>query len=173
MDRKLIKTYINELFQSYRRGTISNVQGQNVIHHGDFIRTQTASRLGGYPVKIAGDAACAVVVGKNNQILAVSRPNDPTDFGFPGGMIEDGEDPATAALRELAEETGVQGHSPVQLASLRGSDGRKVHFYACEGEGEVGTDEHGIVKWVSPDELLAGQFGNEARIILSLIGLHI
>ena len=40
---------------------------------------------------------------------------DPEKWGFPGGGIEDDEDPEAAAHRELAEETGVTVADSLQL----------------------------------------------------------
>ncbi len=37
---------------------------------------------------------------------------------LPGGVIEPGEDPTTAAVRELAEETGYRGGAPVVLGKV-------------------------------------------------------
>jgi 8-oxo-dGTP diphosphatase len=53
-------------------------------------------------------AAIAVVV-RDTQVLLVRRANPPDAglWGFPGGRIDPGEPLFDAAIRELAEETGV------------------------------------------------------------------
>lgn len=56
-------------------------------------------------------ATCLVVVNTQKQILLVKRSVEPK-IGFwclPGGYIELGETPEQAALRELKEETGING----------------------------------------------------------------
>ena len=72
----------------------------------------------GTPVTIANDsefqqfardyrqigAAGGIVVNERQQVLMIYRLDN---WDFPKGKIEEGEDPATAALREVAEETGL------------------------------------------------------------------
>ena len=53
--------------------------------------------------------ANAVVVTQNNEIVLVKQyryPVDAVTLELPGGVINDGEDPMVAALRETQEETG-------------------------------------------------------------------
>jgi 8-oxo-dGTP pyrophosphatase MutT (NUDIX family) len=53
--------------------------------------------------------ANAVVVTPNNEIVLVKQyryPVDAVTLELPGGVINDGEDPMLAALRETQEETG-------------------------------------------------------------------
>jgi 8-oxo-dGTP pyrophosphatase MutT (NUDIX family) len=53
--------------------------------------------------------ANAVVVTPNNEIVLVKQyryPVDTVTLELPGGVINDGEDPMVAALRETQEETG-------------------------------------------------------------------
>ena len=55
------------------------------------------------------DWANAVVVTPNNEIVLVKQyryPVDAVTLELPGGVINDGEDPMVAALRETQEETG-------------------------------------------------------------------
>lgn len=54
-----------------------------------------------------------VIARRDGAVLLVKRTADPhrLHWGFPGGGVEWGESFVTAALRELAEETGLTGHS--------------------------------------------------------------
>lgn len=44
------------------------------------------------------------------QVLLVSSKKDPCVWLVPGGGLEAGEEPTTAAKREAWEEAGIQGH---------------------------------------------------------------
>jgi predicted NUDIX family NTP pyrophosphohydrolase len=53
---------------------------------------------------------------------------------IPKGMIEPGEVPAEAALREFAEETGTRLDAvPFPLATVRQAGGKRVEAFAAEG----------------------------------------
>ncbi|MGC9152457.1 MAG: NUDIX hydrolase [Vulcanisaeta sp.] len=51
------------------------------------------------------------IVIKSDEILLIRRGAEPNrgKWSIPGGMVEAGEDPESAVLRELREETGVDG----------------------------------------------------------------
>ena len=79
-------------------------------------------------------AAALAVVVRGERLLLVRRSNRPDagKWGFPGGKIEPGETIAAAALRELAEETGVAAEAGDILTALdvirRGEDGILHHY---------------------------------------------
>jgi predicted NUDIX family NTP pyrophosphohydrolase len=54
---------------------------------------------------------------------------------IPKGALEAGEDPAEAALREFAEETGTRlTATPLALATVRQAGGKWVEAFAVEGD---------------------------------------
>jgi predicted NUDIX family NTP pyrophosphohydrolase len=55
----------------------------------------------------------------------------------PKGLVEGGEDPLAAAVREFEEETGIRPEGPfVPLGSVRQKAGKLVHAWAWEGEAD-------------------------------------
>ena len=122
--------------------------------------TSTGSRL--YPDRPF--LAASVAVFRDGRVLLAERVNPPSanTFSLPGGLVESGETLAEAALRELAEETGVVArilgfNDHVQVVE-REPDGRVVrHFVVASfvaewvsGEGTIGPEARQIA-WVRPD----------------------
>lgn len=104
--------------------------------------------------------AGVMLIIKDGLILSISRRNDKTKFGLPGGKCEENETPADAAIRETAEETSVlvsecewiytreePRHSP------EGQDFECHCFYAHKWQGEPTNSEEGEVKWLTVKEL--------------------
>lgn len=111
----------------------------------------------------------AAIIWRNNgagkEYLAVQRPEGTIHAGwweFPGGKIEQGEAPATALVRELAEELGIQAHKPHFWQSLRHSyaataldPARQVHlhfFHVTDFDGTPQAQEGQQLRWVHPEQ---------------------
>ena len=63
------------------------------------------------------------------------RNKDAGAWMIPKGMVEAGEEPAEAALREFEEETGTRLTSvPFPLATVRQAGGKMVEAFAVEGD---------------------------------------
>ena len=63
------------------------------------------------------------------------RNRDKGAWMIPKGMIEPGEAPADAALREFEEETGARVTTmPFALATVRQAGGKMVKAFAAEGD---------------------------------------
>ena len=63
------------------------------------------------------------------------RNKDVGSWMIPKGMVEPGEAPAEAALREFEEETGTRVATvPFPLATVRQAGGKQVEAFAVEGD---------------------------------------
>ncbi|WP_436764375.1 NUDIX domain-containing protein [Streptosporangium sp. V21-05] len=62
--------------------------------------------LGHWGEQQAADAIVTLSIGGTRRVLLVDRDDD-HGWAVPGGYVEPGEDPLAAAVRELAEETGL------------------------------------------------------------------
>ena len=99
-------------------------------------------------------AAAIAVVVRGGRLLLVRRSHKPDAgrWGFPGGKIEPGETVIAAALRELAEETGVAAEAGEVLTAVDviRRDGDTTHHYVLvavlcswrHGEGIPASDAH-------------------------------
>ena len=108
------------------------------------------------PNEVYGAAA---VILKDGKILAVSRKDDPTDFGLPGGKVNPSESPEDACIRELREETGLVATELREIYTGVDDNGKLAKaFLILDYYGEIHSSEEGKVRWVNRDVLLEGSF---------------
>ncbi len=102
--------------------------------------------------------------GENGlQVLLITRGFPPWQgrLAFPGGFVDIGEDPERAVIRELYEETGVEGRDPVMFA-VRGDPDRdpRKHivsiFYLVKVDADANPlagDDASHAEWIDLSEL--------------------
>lgn len=165
--RDLIKEVIDGSMRGSRRFDVSPI-----LRYGDALKPWASKPTDKQdPTEDHPKAACVLVVARDGRILAVSRKDDPNDYGLPGGKVEDQEDPADAAARELKEETGLVANSLNPVFSALDDDGYLVSTFACEISGQIDTEEQGLIRWVSPATLLNGSFGSYNAQLFNHLGM--
>lgn len=123
----------------------------------------TASRL---PTSVC------VVILRNDAVLAVSRRDDHSQYGFPGGKLEPGESPEAGAVRETKEETGLD----VDMTALQHLYDGKVKdrlvrtFLAPDPGGDVVQSPEGVVVWVGWHSLVTGPFAAYNAAVRQALG---
>jgi 8-oxo-dGTP pyrophosphatase MutT (NUDIX family) len=104
--------------------------------------------------------SAAVYAVRDGQIAIVERAGGAM-VGFwtiPGGMVDPGEDPQTAGVRELQEESGLVPTGPVEyLTALPlqayGFDILRFNYVAECASGEIQiSHEHSAGHWIEPRE---------------------
>tara|TARA_R110000824_G_scaffold182425_2_gene363273 strand:+ start:71 stop:874 length:804 start_codon:yes stop_codon:yes gene_type:complete len=99
--------------------------------------------------------AVAMIFDPEGRLLILLRGAGahwmPLKWGPPGGMIEPGESPMAAAIRETKEEASLDIYDPVEFHT---SDTDIVHFVTRDYRGKVQIDwEHDDFAWVYPEDL--------------------
>ena len=116
---------------------------------------------------MVGDAPIILVVAValvdiDGRVLIAQRPKGKSMAGlweFPGGKVEEGEQPEAALIRELEEELGIDVSenclAPFTFASHSYDDFHLLMpLYVCRvWEGKVAPKEGQVLKWVRPLQL--------------------
>lgn len=125
----------------------------------------------------------AVALTKENKIILVRQYRFAADIislEIPGGVIDDGEDPETAIVRELQEETGYSFESCELIATLYpnpATSTNKTFTYLLKGgtiTHEQHLDEHEIlnVEEYTVEEVKQLLKENKIDQALHVAGLH-
>jgi 8-oxo-dGTP pyrophosphatase MutT (NUDIX family) len=100
-----------------------------------------------------------VLINEHNQALCVSRKDNHSDFGLPGGKMDPCDlTELDAIVRETKEETGLD-ITNMQLIYATHKDGSMGYTYIAKYSGEINYTEPHIVKWGTFDDLIKGTFG--------------
>ncbi|MGA7849665.1 MAG: (deoxy)nucleoside triphosphate pyrophosphohydrolase [Terriglobales bacterium] len=108
----------------------------------------------------------AALILKDDLILACQRTRHqvmPLKWEFPGGKIEEGEQPRDAMRRELEEELGIVAEVGVEVARIvheyPGGGSVELRFYEVRNYlGEIENRIFREIRWVSRKQLLELDF---------------
>jgi A/G-specific adenine glycosylase len=131
----------------------------------EFCRANRTGRTSEYPIRVKKrplpeHRIVVGVVRKGSRLLITRRPLDGLLGGlweFPGGKIRDGESPAAACVREIAEETGLSVEIESHLTSVRHAYSHfriVMEVYRCRcRSGKVRLAGPVDFRWITPGEI--------------------
>jgi 8-oxo-dGTP diphosphatase len=108
----------------------------------------------------------AALIVKDGKILVCQRTKHqtmPLKWEFPGGKIEEGEQPRKALHRELEEELGIDATIGDEMARIRheyksGNSVELRFFVVREHKGEIENRIFKDLRWADPAELSTFDF---------------
>jgi mutator protein MutT len=114
--------------------------------------------------------ASIAIIKRDQLFLTVSRRDDLTDMGFPGGKIEDEESEIAGLVREVREETGIEILS-CRLITIKPGMEHEVHvFEVIDWSGQPQSHEGTSVRWLTAEELSAQKtFGSFNGAVVEMI----
>ncbi len=104
-------------------------------------------KRGGFVTIESNDWANIIAITPDRKVVFIEQYRhglDEVTLEIPGGILEPGEDPATAALRELKEETGYSAPGARLLGSVSANPAilnNRMHHVCAEGVTLTGPAE--------------------------------
>ncbi|MDX3165878.1 NUDIX hydrolase [Streptomyces scabiei] len=132
---------------------------------------------------ILPQAAMVAMVDDQDRVLLMWRHRfvpQLWNYELPGGLADEGEDPAAAAAREVVEETGYRTTRPlervVDFEPMIGMVDSRHHVYIARGVEKAGEptekNEAAHMEWVPLDDILgliaAGKIRNSGTLVAVL-----
>lgn len=155
------------------------VQDQWMRLRADTCELPVGKTIGPYYVMEERDWVHVVAVGETGDVLTVRQYRHAAGVfctELPGGVVDEGEAPMAAAMRELKEETGYVAGSWEPLGSLFANPARqtnRVHLFLARDLSLAGTQsldesEEIAFGFVSPSEIFRqireGSFGQSLHV---------
>ena len=108
----------------------------------------------------------AALIWRDGKVLVCQRTRHqamPLKWEFPGGKIEEGEQPRDALRRELDEELGIDAHIGEEVARFqheyKGGGAVELRFYLVHNyKGEIENRIFRDVRWAQRTELPSYDF---------------
>ena len=119
------------------------------------------------------------VVIRGTEVLLITRGIEPWkgELAFPGGFVEEGEDPEVAVIRELKEETGLEGQV-IRIICVKGKPKRDprghvvslAYLIDAKGEPQAG-DDASSADWypISEVKSMAGDHMEVLTVIANIL----
>lgn len=130
-----------------------------------------AKKISDHPLNTLTRVALAIIE-KNGRVLICKKGGDgpfANKWEFPGGKVEDNENPEECLIRELSEELGIKTKVQKFLCSVKHNYGNvsvELMVYLVEIQsGGIQLLEHAEMKWVSPVDLPRYEFP-EANVFI-------
>lgn len=164
------------------------VHGERSVYESDWVRVGLAdisvpsgSRFEHHTVWFPPAAMAVVFDDAREHVLLSWRHRfapDVWNWELPGGIVEEGEDPAVTVAREVEEETGFRPRQTRHLVTFEPAVGmlRNPHYvYAVDGVEQVGDPtelDEGRFRWVPyakvPELIRTGQVLNSGALVALL-----
>ena len=121
-------------------------------------------------------AIAAAIISYEGKYL-ISNRTEPQHLAgyweFPGGKVEEGEDPESAVLRELCEETGIKAtiQNLFQIVEHEYPERKvKIYFYQCEPTSTpLSFPENKHLKWIPADEFPFYEFAPATQPVIQAL----
>ena len=113
------------------------------------------------------------LIEKDGKVLSVSRKDDHTAKGLPGGKPERGETLYEAMVRETFEETGIRVlEADICFHAIDDIGFDVTSYRVTKYEGEPTSREAGLVEWLTPEEMSApGPFQKFNTALFTCLGM--
>jgi 8-oxo-dGDP phosphatase len=177
--------YRRAVAKSSDPGAAWTSHGERVIYESPWVMVGLADisqpsgeRFEHHTVTLPAAAMTVVLDDAGERVLLSWRHRfvpDLWNWELPGGLLDDGEEPATTAAREVEEETGYRPRSIEHLVTfepMAGTVRSPHHVFLARGAELVGDPtevNEGTFRWVPlvevPKLIESGQVGNSGALV--------